>query len=195
MGRKGDLTKQHIKNQAMRLFAERGFKYVTMKDVCEAARLSRGGLYLHYESTRQIFSEIVDDLMNAQKDEFCEKIAQGVSAKVILLQVLERYKKEMADARGSLSVAIYEFFSSVTAKQENALYLQYQKSYLMWRQLLEYGIARKEFKNVDVGAVFDLIVFAYQGVRMYSTLMPIGERTPEHIVSMIKTLLLPDGEV
>ena len=99
MGRKGDLTKQRIKNQAMRLFAERGFKDVTMKDVCEVARLSRGGLYLHYESTRQIFSEIVDDLMNAQKDEFCEKIAQGVSAKVILLQVLERYKKEMADAQ------------------------------------------------------------------------------------------------
>lgn len=191
MSKKGDLTKQHIKEQAIKLFARRGFKDVTMKDICEATNLSRGGLYLHYGSTRQIFSEIVDDLMNAQSDEFSEKIGQGISAKEILLQVLERYKREMTDAQGSLSVAIYEFFSADTSKQDNALLRQYQKSHAMWKRLLEYGINRKELNAVDVDAVFDLIVFSYQGVRMYGTLMPIDERTPEHIISLIKTILLP----
>ena len=191
MSKKGDLTKQHIKEQAIKLFARRGFKDVTMKDICEATGLSRGGLYLHYGSTRQIFSEIVDDLMNAQSDEFSEKIGQGISAKEILLQVLERYKREMTDAQGSLSVAIYEFFSADTSKQDNALLRQYQKSHSMWKRLLEYGINRKELNAVDVDAVFDLIVFSYQGVRMYGTLMPIDERTPEHIISLIKTILLP----
>ena len=191
MSKKGDLTKQHIKEQAIKLFARRGFKDVTMKDICEATNLSRGGLYLHYGSTRQIFSEIVDDLMNAQSDEFSEKIGQGISAKEILLQVLERYKREMTDAQGSLSVAIYEFFSADTSKQDNALLRQYQKSHSMWKRLLEYGIGRKELNAVDVDAVFDLIVFSYQGVRMYGTLMPIDERTPEHIMSLIKTILLP----
>ena len=56
---------------------------------------------------------------------------------------------------------------------------------------MEYGIGRKELNAVDVDAVFDLIVFSYQGVRMYGTLMPIDERTPEHIISLIKTILLP----
>ena len=107
MGKKGDLTKRHIKEQAMTLFAEKGFKDVTMKDVCEAAGLSRGGLYLHYGSTGQIFAEIIDDLMNAQKDEFSEKIGQVASAKEILQQVFERYKNEMMDTKGALSVAIY----------------------------------------------------------------------------------------
>lgn len=195
MSRKGDLTKQHIKEQAIKLFAQRGFKDVTMKDICEVTELSRGGLYLHYSSTRQIFSEIIDDLMNAQGDEFFEIIEQGVSAKEILLQVLERYKNEMMDTEGSLSVAIYEFFSADTSKQDNALFQQYQKSYLMWKRLLEYGIKHKEFNVVDIDAIFDLIVFSYQGVRMYSTLMTIDERTPNHIISLIKTLLLPNEEV
>lgn len=195
MSRKGDLTKQHIKEQAIKLFAQRGFKDVTMKDICEVTELSRGGLYLHYSSTRQIFSDIIDDLMNAQGDEFSEKIAQGLSAKEILLQVLERYKNEMLDTQGSLSVAIYEFFSADTSIQDNALFQQYQKSYLMWKQLLEYGIIRKEFNVVDIDAIIDLIVFSYQGVRMYSTLMTINERTPNHIISLIKTILLPNEEV
>lgn len=195
MSKKGDLTKQHIKEQAIKLFAQRGFKDVTMKDICEVTELSRGGLYLHYSSTRQIFSEIIDDLMNAQGDEFSEKIEQGLSAKKILLQVLERYKNEMLDTEGSLSVAIYEFFSADTSKQDNALFQQYQKSYLMWKQLLEYGINRKEFNAIDIDAIFDLIVFSYQGVRMYSTLMTIDERTPNNITSLIKTILLPNEEV
>ena len=194
MSKKGDLTKQAIKAKAIRLFAQKGFKDVTMKDICEATELSRGGLYLHYSSTKQIFSEIIDDLMNAQGDEFSEKIEQELSAKDILLQVLERYKTEMMDAGGSLSVAIYEFFSSETSKQNNALFRQYQKSYFMWKRLLEYGISRGEFNAVDIDAMFDLIVFSYQGVRMYSTLMTIDEQTPSNIISLIKTILLPKEE-
>ena len=92
MSQKGELTRRNIKEQAMKLFVKRGFKDVTMKDICEATQLSRGGLYLHYGSTRQIFAEIIDDLMGCQEDEFSEKIEQGLSAKEILLQVLERYK-------------------------------------------------------------------------------------------------------
>ena len=195
MSKKGDLTKQSIKAKAIRLFAQKGFKDVTMKDICEVTELSRGGLYLHYSSTKQIFSEIIDDLMNAQGDAFSEKIEQGLSAKEILLQVLERYKNEMMDTGGSLSVAIYEFFSSESSKQNNALFQQYQKSYFMWKRLLEYGISRREFNTVDIDAIFDLIVFSYQGVRMYSTLMTIDERTPNHIISLIKTILLPKEEV
>ena len=194
MSKKGDLTKQSIKAKAIRLFAQKGFKDVTMKDICEVTELSRGGLYLHYSSTKQIFSDIIDDLMNAQGDEFSEKIEQGLSAKEILLQVLERYKNEMMDVGGSLSVAIYEFFSSETSKQNNALFQQYQKSYFMWKRLLEYGISRGEFNAVDIDTIFDLIVFSYQGVRMYSTLMTIDERTPNHIISLIKTILLPNEE-
>ncbi len=195
MSKKGDLTKQRIKEQAIKIFAQRGFKDVTMKDICGGTGLSRGGLYLHYSSTRQIFAEIIDDLMNAQSDEFSEKIEQGLSAKEILLQVLERYQKEMTDTQSSLSVAIYEFFSADVSDPGNALYRQYQKSHSMWKRLLEYGISRREFNAVDADAVFDLIVFSYQGVRMYSTLMPVDGQTSRRIISLIKTILLPDEEV
>lgn len=49
-GEKGDETRQHIKEQAKILFSKKGFKVVTMKGICEATGLSRGGLYRQYNS-------------------------------------------------------------------------------------------------------------------------------------------------
>ena len=84
VNRRGEETRRHIKRNAYSLFAAKGFKQVTMKDICEAAKLSRGGLYCHYESTSQIFQEIIDDLLSRQEDTFDFKIKHGQPAVVIL---------------------------------------------------------------------------------------------------------------
>lgn len=195
MGAKGDNTKHMICMAAYKLFAEKGYKEVTMQDICKGTKLSRGGLYRHYQSTEQIFMEIISGLMKTQQNEFSVKIHKHVPAARILEDVLARYEKEMIDSENSLSVAIYEFFSNpFISKGENSISRQYQASKKMWTELIEYGIRTGEFKNVDPEAVFDLIVFAYQGVRMYSRLMPIQSEIPERITSQIKCLLWKEGE-
>ncbi len=189
MGTKGDKTKLFIKQQAKVLFADKGFKNVTMKDICEVTELSRGGLYRHYSSTEQIFSEIVSEFLDVQNDLFSDSINKGLSAVEILNEILNRYKSEMTDTQGSLSIAIYEYFSSIK-KEENVLSKQYNLSYNSWSKLIKYGISRGEFKQVDINGVFDIILFAYQGIRMYSQLMPIPNEAPERIIEQIKLLLL-----
>ena len=119
MGKKGDETKRYIKEKALSLFAEKGFKNVTMKDICAETGLSRGGLYRHYNSTCKIFSEIIDGLMKAQNDEFSEKMKKGIAAAEILDEILNRYKCEMRDSENSLSLAIYEYDSEKQADAEN----------------------------------------------------------------------------
>ena len=89
MGKKGEDTKKLIREKAVPLFARKGFKNVTMKDICSVTGLSRGGLYRHYDSTRQIFSEIIDMLMSAQDNELSEKMKAGFPAKQILDEILE----------------------------------------------------------------------------------------------------------
>ena len=56
--------------------------------------------------------------------------------------------------------------------------------------MIEYGISRGEFKQIDTNSIFDLIVFSYQEVRMYSWLMPVSKETPGRILKQIKQLLL-----
>ncbi len=191
MNKRGEKTRKHIKKCACFLFAEKGFKQVTMKDICEVTKLSRGGLYCHYESTRQIFQEIIDDMTGQQDNEIDLKIKQNQSAVTILDDILYKYENEMVDSQSSLSVAIYEYFSiHDIACQKNTLYEQYLVSANTWKKLMQYGIDRQEFKEVDIAAVFDLIVFSYQGVRMYSKLMPIDKEIPSRIIKEIKKILV-----
>ena len=190
MGKMGDGTRKLIRERAAGLFAQRGFKNVTMNDICQATGLSRGGLYRHYDSTKQIFSEIVDELMQAQDNELSEKMKAELPATQILDEILERYRQEMMDGEASLSVAIYEYYSgSATDDRENLLSKQYEYSVEMWSAFISYGIKRGEFKETDARELIDILLFAYQGVRMYSTIMPLDEQIPVRIIHHVKKIL------
>ena len=193
INKRGEETRKLIKKCACDLFASKGFKQVTMKDICEAASLSRGGLYCHYESTQEIFKEIINDFMRRQEDTFSEKIGQNIPANEILNEVLEKYKAEMLDGQASLSLAIYEYFSIADVSEtENELNTQYLASFKAWKNLLDYGIQTGEFNPVDIRPVFDLIIFSYQGVRMYSKLMPINEEIPQGIIEQIRKIIVKE---
>ncbi|MDE7404321.1 MAG: TetR/AcrR family transcriptional regulator [Lachnospiraceae bacterium] len=195
MSTKGNKTKQDIREKAYRLFAEKGFKDVTMKDICEQTGLSRGGLYRHYESTEQIFLEIINNFSDEQRIEISGKIKQHIPAALILDELLSRYASEMRDYENSFSLAICEFFSDpAISKTDNSVMKQYEVSKSVWVELINYGISTKEFNLVNPESVFHVIVFAYQGVRMYSRLMKIDHDIPNQIINEIKRLLLP-GEV
>ena len=73
MNRRGTETRRLILKKSYPLFAEKGFKEVTMKDICECTGLSRGGLYRHYDSTSQIFAEILEELLKRQEMNFQKK--------------------------------------------------------------------------------------------------------------------------
>ena len=193
MSLKGEKTKQDIREKAYQLFAEKGFKDVTMKDICELTGLSRGGLYRHYESTEQIFLEIVNAFSNKQKSEVFTKIEQHVPATTILQELLSRYATEMIDYENSISLAIYEFYSNpAVSKENNSVKKQYEISKSTWIELINYGMDTKEFNSVNPESIFNVIIFAYQGVRMYSKLMKMDKDIPNQIINEIKLLLLPE---
>jgi hypothetical protein len=55
-----------------------------------------------------------------------------------------------------------------------------------WSEFICYGVRRGEFKKVNVPMVVDVILYSYQGVRMWSRVTPLGEDTTEHIINMIR---------
>lgn len=193
MSLRGDKTKQEIRDKAYQLFAEKGFKEVTMKDICERTGLSRGGLYRHYESTEQIFLEIVNAFSDQQKNEVFAKMEQHVPAAVILEELLLGYEREMNDSENSFSLAICEYYSNpAVPRPDNSVKRQYEVSKSTWTALINYGMGTKEFNRVDPESVFHIIVFAYQGVRMYSRLMEMDGNIPPQIIREIKRLLLAE---
>lgn len=191
MGEKGKKTKEIILKNANLLFASKGFKNVTMQNICEATKLSRGGLYRHYDNIEQLFIGVLEQLGIEQKNIFDRKIEQGTSAKIILEETLVRMEKEMQDSSSSLSFAIYEF-----TKQCSHTYMQQmnERASTYWLELIEYGIKQGEFKKVEVGEAVDIILYSYQGVRMWSQVIELKESVAENITNHIRKLLEVDYE-
>lgn len=191
MGKKGDETKVAIRKSALTLFVQKGFKDVTMKDICEATGLSRGGLYMHYGSTKQIFSEIINEIMSSLKNEVAIKMDKGIPATLILDELLERYRTEMLDRSGSLGLAFYEYYSSIPLSDDNAMLKQYYMSKTMLCKLIEYGVSKGEFKQTNMSAIVDLLLFSYQGVRMLSSIMPLDDdKIAIDMISEIRAMLV-----
>lgn len=191
MGQKGEATKTAIRKASLLLFVQKGFKDVTMKDICEAAGLSRGGLYMHYGSTGQIFADIIDEWMEDLENEVTGKMEKGLSATFLLDELLERYQSEMLDRSGSLGLAFYEYYSGMPLSDDNAMLKQYHRSKASLCSLIAYGIDKGEFKQVNKEAVVDLLLFSYQGVRMLSSIMPLDDdNISKGMISEIRAMLV-----
>ena len=54
MKMEADERKKLIRQAAMKVFLDKGFRNTVMNDIMEATGLSRGGLYHHYGSTYEI---------------------------------------------------------------------------------------------------------------------------------------------
>ena len=58
-------TKAKIRKAALRLFAERGYNAVSMRDLAEAVGMRQGGLYNHFEGKQALLSDLMETHMVA----------------------------------------------------------------------------------------------------------------------------------
>ncbi len=184
---KGDRTKTRIKNTARELFVVKGFSAVTMKDICEATNISRGGLYRHYSSTGEIFRDIFSTAADSQSDLIFESITSKKSAVWILDELFSIFREEMRHPEQSLSFAIYEY-SELCDKQ--FMQEMHQKSQSRWRKLINYGIVNGEFNKVNIDQFINMLLYSYQGVRMCSRILLDIDDVPNSILSWLRDVLV-----
>ena len=61
-----------------------------------------------------------------------------------------------------------------------------------WTDLIKYGIARGEFKDVDVFETVNVILYVYQGVRMWSRIVNMTSEVFASITNHIKKQLIKE---
>lgn len=186
MGDKAVRTKERICQEAYRLFAAKGFKEVTMTDICEKTGLSRGGLYRYYSGTDEIFAEIL-----SQEYDIEERMKEHESAAVILQNLLEAIEQEIMDQDLSLSLAIYEY---ANLGNEDFFINKNKDAKKRWVSLINYGMTTGEFRVTDPEQVSDMILYYYQGLRMWSRVIPFDRQTAEHYSDTVRQLLLKNNE-
>ena len=190
MGTKKEKSREAILDASYGIFAKKGFKQVTMKDVCEAADMSRGGLYSHFSGTDQIFEALLERITHNDGMDFQAEIKKGASAVKILERAISQMEAEMKHPEDSLSIAIYEYAETVDS---NVLSKLNRRSKERWSALIRYGIERGEFQEVDIDGIVNTILFSYQGVRMWGKIVPMKPKTFRSITDLIKKNLIAEA--
>ena len=61
MGKQGMTTKERIADEALTLFAAKGFRGTTVKDIADAVGIKDASLYKHFKSKKEILNNIVEE--------------------------------------------------------------------------------------------------------------------------------------
>lgn len=193
MSEKAVQKKKYILETARKVFMEKGFKDVTMKDIVEACEISRGGLYLYFADTGEIFIEVLKMETEEKDDVFSDSIGEDATAADILALFLKEQKKELLRRKNSLTVAIYEyFFANKVPKKENALRKQFEEAVKIIEKLIEAGVEAGEFYCDDPRGAARNIMYVLEGLKIAAHTRGITEETVDREVLYIMQGLIID---
>lgn len=194
MGEKSLQKKQFILEAAREVFMVKGYKNVTMKDIVEKCEISRGGLYLYYGSTKELFEEVMKMETQETDDVFAGAIEEEATALDILSLFLKEQKKELLRKKKNLSIAIYEyFFENKVSKKDNIIRRQFDAAVKIIEQLINEGVENGEFYCEDALGMARNIMLAIEGLKIAAQTMGITEEMVDNeFLFMIQGLVIEE---
>ena len=196
MSDKAARKKQFILDTAKKVFAEKGYKDVTMKDIVEACDISRGGLYIYFDSTESIIKELISAEAGEKDDVFSKKSGRDVTAGDVLALFLKEQKKELLSDKDNLTVAVYEYMFSKLAKGEKdeSMKDSFNSAVKVLTHLIENGVENEEFYCEDAEGAARNIMYVIEGLKISAHTVGVTESEIDRELVYIMSGLLAGEE-
>lgn len=175
MSEKSAQKKKYIIETARKVFMDKGFKHVTMKDIVDACQISRGGLYLYFQNTSELFEEVLKLEQEDADDVFEQSIPKGAAPSDILALFLKEQKKELLNRKQSLNKAVYEYFFDSEPSKGNILKKQFDAAVYVIEKLIQTGAENGEFYCEDPRGAARNIMYVLEGLKIASQTRGISE--------------------
>ncbi|MDV6243773.1 TetR/AcrR family transcriptional regulator [Rhodococcus opacus] len=176
---------------AATLFAERGLRATTVRDIADAAGILSGSLYHHFDSKESIVDEILRGFLDDLFGKYREIVASGLDSRATL-EALVTTSYEAIDASHS-AVAIYQDEVKHLVANERFAYLSELNTEFreLWMGVLEAGVKDGSFRSdIDVELAFRFLRdTAWVAVRWYR---PGGSVTVDTVAKQYLSIVL-DG--
>ena len=173
------------------LFAQRGFKNTTVRDIADAAGILSGSLYHHFDSKESIVDEILSSFQTELFARYDEVAASNLDARAKFEAVIRLSFEAIHDHHSE--VAIYQNDAGYLAEFERFGYLEERNLQMrsLWVGLLEEGVRAGTFRpDLDVEVVYRFIRdTVWVAVRWYR---PGGDLSADEVAEQYLTILL-DG--
>lgn len=128
------------------LFAERGLRATTVRDIADAAGILSGSLYHHFDSKESIVDEILRGFLDELFMRYREIAAADLSSRATL-EALVRASYESFD-RSHAAVAIYQTEAKRLSGTERFAYIaDYNREFReLWQRVLTDGVRDGSFR-------------------------------------------------
>ncbi|MFJ3044331.1 TetR/AcrR family transcriptional regulator [Herbaspirillum chlorophenolicum] len=151
---------QELLAAAMQLFVERGFAATRLEDVAARAGVSKGTLYLYYENKESLFKSVVRTHMLPLLDEAEAMVDNYPGSSADLLRELMLGWWETAMRSGLNGITKLMMAESGNFPELARFYHEeiIVRSDAMVVRMLERGVARGEFRQIDTESMKKVIV-------------------------------------
>ena len=139
MDRRTRYTRQTIRDTLLELMREKGFRRVTVTEVCKRAEINRGTFYLHYLDLSDVLDDILTELMSettcaldhvlcpnrqCTTYPFCDKIRSSERYQVLFLDdsVTENLLRKLSDCCKEDYVTYLMSHSLLTFQEAEAIF-------------------------------------------------------------------------
>lgn len=163
---KASEKRELILRSAKKVFIRKGFNRVTMKDIIDECKISRGGIYLYFSSVDEIFVEVVKKHNQEKIDDIKACIESSEDFDQLVDDFFEDQKRRLMRMDQSLFVAMMEFcFGHKNILNRDFYTEQFHNTKVIVMELLKSGRRKQSVVAKDIDRLADSIMFLIEGLR------------------------------
>lgn len=161
--------KAQILQAALACFARKGYHQTTMDDIVKESGLSKGGIYWHFDSKRDLLMSLFTELVGDPEEIFASFSKASTGARQKLEAVAKHFESFTEDSSFSQWMPL---LMEIWVQEERNLEVQ-EIAVQIWSQyreplaqIIRDGMASGEFRPVDADVLANILIGVYDGLML-----------------------------
>lgn len=183
--------REAILESAKVVFSKKGLIDATMQDIIEECGISRGGIYLYFQSVDAIFLEVLQQRSQRRFNEVRAMIKANASFENILTKYFEDHKYRLLHSiSDSMLRATYEYYYTHKSIETSSLQqTQLTETKRTIQEIFQVGVAQGVIADRNLEAIAENYMFVIEGLGILALTGHIQEEQIDHQIQVMRTLL------
>ncbi|PWM43240.1 MAG: TetR family transcriptional regulator [Clostridiales bacterium] len=196
MDKKSDKKRKFILQKAKEVFIRKGFNSVTIKDIVDECNISRGGIYLYFNSVDEIFMEVILTHNKKKLKETKDSVITDKSFEQLIDEYFEKQKNRLLNIDKSLLMALHEYrFSHKEDCYKEFFHEQFYNTKIIILELLNYGVKQGAISENRVDDLAMSIMFFIEGLSTFAVTTGVSEYIINSQINFMKNMVLNNKTV
>ncbi|MFC6171418.1 TetR/AcrR family transcriptional regulator [Loigolactobacillus jiayinensis] len=185
------IKRENILKGARQVFGRKGLLDVTMKDIIDECGISRGGIYLYFDSVDAIFVAVIGQRSSRKFDGIRAEVKANRPFEELLAKYFAEHKDRLLNQVGnSLLRATYEYYYTHNSAADHAFQqAQISSSQQTIYAILQLGVTQGILLEQHLDELAETFMLIIEGLSVLAITGAITEKRINDQINMMQSLL------